>query len=286
MSEQPSISKQNELNPRTARAVAAILSQTSTDETLRGLNNSDGRNQSEQASFLAAESPFLREIYERGGTIVDGVLTVPRENLTTPPEIEIATQYAAVERLTAITGDNAKAKELATQLVEMGERIAGSESDGETRLKVFGWLYRTLEGKQDLLQPQSAEKDAQNLPIHSETEFAERWQQIVELSEAMAALEPKDRLPEKSLDEAVEKQSRPEHGENHLYGQLRPRQQRGNRHVFVFHRRAFIHFERRSCLQAAARSGLRISQPGFDGLDAVGGRHGFGNLWFGRWRGD
>jgi hypothetical protein len=39
MSEQPSISKQNDLNPRTARAVAAILSQTSTDETLRGLNN-------------------------------------------------------------------------------------------------------------------------------------------------------------------------------------------------------------------------------------------------------
>lgn len=214
MSEQPSTSKQNELNPRTARAVAAILSQTSTDETLRGLNNSDGRNQSEQASFLGAESPFLREIYERGGTIVDGVLTVPRENLTAPPEIEIATQHAAVERLTAITGDKAKAKELAPQLVEMGERIAGSGSDGETRLKVFDWLYRTLEGKQDLLQPQSAEKDAQNLPIHSETEFAERWQQIVELSEAMVSLEPKDRLPETSLDEVVEYQTAIETDEN------------------------------------------------------------------------
>lgn len=207
MSEQPSISKQNDLNPRTARAVAAILSQTSTDETLRGLNNSDGRNQSEQASFLAAESPFIREIYERGGTVVDGILTVPRENLSQPLEIEIATQHTAVERLTAITGDTTKAKELAPQLVEMGERIAGSGSDGETRLKVFGWLYRTLEGKQELLQPESPKTSEQNLSNRSETEFAEKWQQIVELSEAMAALEPKDRLPEKSLEEAAENQT-------------------------------------------------------------------------------
>ncbi len=204
MSEQPSISEKVEVNPRTARAVAAILSQTRTDEMLRGLNRSDGRNQSEQSSFLAAESSFLREIYERGGTVVDGVLTVPRENLSAPPEIEIATQHAAVERLTVITNDAAKAKELAPKLVEMGERIAGSNADGETRLKIFGWLYRTLEDKQELLQPESAEKNAANLPVHSETEFSEKWRQIVELSEALAELEPKDRLPENSLEEADE----------------------------------------------------------------------------------
>ena len=197
MSEQSSISKKDEISPRTARAVAAILSQTSTDEALNGLNQTDGRNQSEQASHLAAESPFLREIYERGGTVVDGVLTVPRENLTAPPEIEITTQRAAVERLTRITGDSDKAKELAPQFVEMGERIAGSNADGATRLKVFGWLYRTLEGKQELFEP---EKEEQNVPLRSEAQFAEKWQQIVELSEAMAALEPKDRLPENSLE--------------------------------------------------------------------------------------
>ncbi len=188
------------MNPRTARAVAAILSQTRADELLRGLNNSDGRNQSEQAAFLAAESPFLRDIYERGGTVIDGILTVPRENLSVSPEIEIATTHAAVERLTKITNDAAKAKELAPQLVEMGERIAGSNADGETRLKIFGWLYRTLEGKQELLQPEAQEKQDRDLPSHSEIEFAEKWQQIVELSEAMAALEPRDRLPENSLE--------------------------------------------------------------------------------------
>ena len=197
MSEPSAISKKDEISPRTARAVAAILSQTSTDEALNGLNQTDGRNQSEQASFLAAESPFLREIYERGGTVVDGVLTVPRENLTAPAEIEMTTQHAAVERLTHITGDLDKAKELAPQFVEMGASIAGSNADGATRLKVFGWLYRYLEGKQELFEP---EKEEQNVPLRSEAQFSEKWQQIVELSEAMAALEPRDRLPENSLE--------------------------------------------------------------------------------------
>lgn len=188
------------MNPRTARSVAAILSQTATDEALRGLNQSDGRNQSEQASFLAAESPFLREIYERGGSIVDGILTVPKENLSASPEIEIATTHAAVERLTRITGDAAVARELAPQFVEMGERIAGANADGETRLKVFGWLYRSLEGKQELLEPDSTAKPERDVTTHSKAQFSEKWQQIVELSEALAELEPKDRLPENSLE--------------------------------------------------------------------------------------
>lgn len=205
MSEQ-SVIKTGEKSVRTARAVAAILSQSETDELLRELNQTDGRNQSEQASFLAEQSPFLREIYERGGTVVDGILTVPKENLSVSPQIEIATTHAAVERLTRIAGDSAKAKELAPQFVEMGERIAGSNPDGETRLKIFGWLYRVLEGKQDLFVNDSAGNSERELETEQAAQFAEKWQQIVELSEALAALEPKDRLPENSLESLNENQ--------------------------------------------------------------------------------
>lgn len=201
MSEQLTKSNTTAINPRTARAVAAILGQTSTDEAIRELNFSDGRNQSEQASFLAAQSPFLREIYERGGTVADAILTVPRENLSVSPQIEIATTHTAVKRLTHITGDAEKAKELAPQFVEMGERIAGSNPDGQTRLKVFGWLYRVLEGKQELLATDSAQISEREQNKNSETTFGEKWQQIVELSEALAALEPKDKLPTNSFDE-------------------------------------------------------------------------------------
>lgn len=208
MSEQPTKLTTNEINPRTARTVAAILGQTSTDEAMRELNFSDGRNQSEQASFLAAQSPFLREIYERGGTVADGVLSVPHENLSVSPQIEIATTQTAVKRLTHITGDAEKAKELAPQFVEMGERIAGSNPDGQTRLKVFGWLYRVLEGKQELLATDSAQNAEREQDKNSETTFSEKWQQIVELSEALAALEPKDKLPANSFDEFRENEQK------------------------------------------------------------------------------
>ena len=201
MSEQSSITKTSEINPRTARAVAAILGQTATDGALLALNQSDGRNQSEQASYLARQSSFLREIYEQGGTVRDGLLTVPKENLSVPTEIQIATIQTAVERLTRITGDSAKAKELAPQLVEMGERIAGSQSDNETRLKVFNWLYNSLGSKQDLLSNDKPQNKENEQPEQSKPQFSEKWQQIVEMSEALHALEPKETLPEKSLDE-------------------------------------------------------------------------------------
>ncbi|MEP6904363.1 MAG: hypothetical protein ABJA66_21780, partial [Actinomycetota bacterium] len=204
MSEQPTKSNTNEINPRTARAIAAILGQTSTDDGLRQLNQSEGRNGSEQASYLAAQSPFLREIYERGGTVTGGVLTVPRENLSLAPEIEITTTQTAVEKLTRITGDAEKAKELAPQFIAHGERIAGSNADGQTRLKVFSWLYRSLEGKQELLENDSALNSEREPKEFAETQFSEKWLQIVELSEALAALEPKARLPENSLDGITE----------------------------------------------------------------------------------
>lgn len=225
MSEQSIKSITNAINPRTARAVAAILGQTSTDEAIRQMNQSEGRNGSEQASFLAAQSPFLREIYEHGGTVADGILTVPRENLSLTPEIEIATTHTAVERLTKLTDDAEKAKELAPKLVAHGEQIAGSNTDGQTRLKVFGWLYRVLEGKQELLPNDLAQNAEREQTEQSQSSFSEKWEQIVELSEALAALEPKDKLPENSFDEFRENeknlhyQSEPEENltESELY---------------------------------------------------------------------
>lgn len=216
MSEQSSITKTSEINPRTARAVAAILGQTATDGALLALNQSDGRNQSEQASYLARQSSFLREIYEQGGTVRDGLLTVPKENLSVPTEIQIATIQTAVERLTRITGDSAKAKELAPQLVEMGERIAGSQSDNETRLKVFNWLYNSLGSKQDLLSNDKPQNKENEQPEQSKPQFSEKWQQIVEMSEALHALEPKETLPEKSLDEFSERETKLELYENNV----------------------------------------------------------------------
>ncbi|MEK7854855.1 MAG: hypothetical protein AAB288_02110, partial [Acidobacteriota bacterium] len=66
-------------NPRTERAINEILSVSSSDLVLSRIDDTDGRNRSEHASYLNGTSQFLRETYERGGTVQNGVLIVPKE---------------------------------------------------------------------------------------------------------------------------------------------------------------------------------------------------------------
>jgi uncharacterized phage-like protein YoqJ len=222
----PEINKQELTNPRTARAVAAILGQTTEDALLARLNQTDGRNQSEQASFLGEHSSFARDIYERGGTIHDGVLIVPKENSSLPPQMEIATEHHAVGELKQILGDEAKAKELAPQLVEAALKIAGKSADGKARLATFQWIYGVLKNEQNLLGHQTQEEWEQsltksttsaaidqsaNLPAKiSEAlpeSFINRWEQIKELSEQIASLEPNDFDSPVSLEEIEQNKS-------------------------------------------------------------------------------
>lgn len=212
-------------NPRTARAAAAILGQTTEDALLARLNQTDGRNQSEQASFLGEHSSFARDIYERGGTLYDGILIVPKENSSLPPQMEIATEHHAVAELKKILGDEAQAKELAPQLVEAAMKIAGKSADGKTRLATFQWIYGVLKNEQNLLGHQTQEeweqsltksattsaRQSANLPaIISEAapeSFINRWEQIKELSEQIASLEPNDFDAPVSLEEIEQNKS-------------------------------------------------------------------------------
>ena len=189
------------INPRTARAIAAILGQTADDALLSRLNQTHGRNQSEQASYLGEQSAFIREIYERGGIIHDGILTVPKENSSLPPQMEISTEHYAVAELEKILGDAAKARELAPQLVEAGKKIAGKTADGQTRLLTFQWIYGALKGERDLLESESPENEREQSPATAPQHFSQRWEQIKELSDQIAALEPKEAVSPISLEE-------------------------------------------------------------------------------------
>jgi len=124
-----------------------ILSLSENDRILEKINETDGRNRSEQASYLGQSSQFIRDIYERGTNIVDGNLIVPREKLTVSEPLAITTQDYAVERLGRILQYVERAKELAPIVLEYGNKIAGATADGETKLKIFGWMYDSLEGK-------------------------------------------------------------------------------------------------------------------------------------------
>lgn len=191
-------------NPRTARAINEILSIGRSDLILEKLEDTEGRNRSEHASHLNGHSQWVRDLYERGATVKDGVLIWPKESPSSSPPLAVATNEYAVEKLSAIVGES-RAKELATQIVEHGRKIVGSFADRDTKIKVFTWIYEALEGRRELLKADERVPEAET----KEERFERTLNEIASVAEEMSKLEPSDRsVPVGLLDEfeAVEKE--------------------------------------------------------------------------------
>jgi len=176
------------VNPRTQRAINEIFSFSENDRILEKINETDGRNRSEQASYLGQSSQLVRDIYERGALVVDGNLIVPQEKLSVSPPLSITTQDYAVSRIGKILQNEDRAKELAPVVVEYGNKIAGLTADGETKLKVFGWMYESLEGKSENLER------SENRFFAEKPKFDEMLEKISVLAEEMHSLEPLDKI--------------------------------------------------------------------------------------------
>ncbi|MBX3291035.1 MAG: hypothetical protein KF855_17125 [Acidobacteria bacterium] len=176
-------------NPRTERAIGEMLSVSRSEMLLAKLEDTEGRNRSEHASHLNGHSQFIRDLYERGATVRDGVLISPKENLSSAQPLAIATNEYAVKRLTMLLGES-RAKELAPQIVAYGAGIAGSSADRDTKIKVFNWIYGALEGRNSLLTTEE-----RTLGNESKEERVERTlKEIAGLAEEMGRLEPSDKL--------------------------------------------------------------------------------------------
>lgn len=182
--------QENKTNPRTQRAIAEILSVSETDKLLEKINQTDGRNQSEQASHLGKFSQFVRDVYERGGNVVGGALIVPKEILSLSPQLAVATQDYAVKKLTDILKDESKAKEIAPTIIEHGNLIAGATADGETKLKIFAWMYDALEGKSEFLKSEENARFGED----KEQRFDNVLTEISRLADEMHRLEPADKI--------------------------------------------------------------------------------------------
>ncbi len=175
-------------NPRTQRAVNEILSVGRSDLLLANLEDTEGRNRSEHASHLNRQSQFVRDLYERGAVVRDGVLITPQENPATSRPLAVAGMEYAVKRLTPLVNES-RAKDLAPQIVEYGSKIAGASADRDTQIKVFNWVYEALEGRDDLLKA-----DARVPQIETKDERFERTlNEIASLAKEMSRLEPSDR---------------------------------------------------------------------------------------------
>ena len=91
-------------NPRTERAINEILSFSKSDLLLSRLDDTNGRNQSEHASYLNGQNQVLRDLYERGGTVKDGILIIPKDIQELKSPLQIATQEYGVGRLEPLIG--------------------------------------------------------------------------------------------------------------------------------------------------------------------------------------
>lgn len=175
-------------NPRTERAINEILSISSSDLVLSKLDDTNGRNRSEHASYLNGESHFLRDTYERGGTVQNGVLIIPKDSSDLKSPLKLTTLDYGVNRLEPLVGSD-RAREIAPQILEYGKTIAGSNPDRETEAKVFRWIYDALEGKRDFLDNQTEEPR-----IESGIErFDRTLVEIAKVADEMERLEPSDR---------------------------------------------------------------------------------------------
>ncbi|MGE3468449.1 MAG: hypothetical protein AB7J13_16125, partial [Pyrinomonadaceae bacterium] len=83
-------------NPRTARAINGILSVGRSELILAKLEDTEGRNRSEHASHLNGHSQWLRDLYERGATVRNGVLISPKENPSSSLPLAVTTNEYAV----------------------------------------------------------------------------------------------------------------------------------------------------------------------------------------------
>lgn len=205
------------VNPRTQRAINEILSLSENDKLLETISQTEGRNRSEQASFLGKSSQFVRDIYERGANVIDGKLIIPTENLNATKPPAVTTQEYAVKKLGEVLKDESKAKEIAPLIVEYGNKISGLSADGETKIKVFRWIYDSLEGKKEFLDRDGA---AGQIEI---TRFENTLENISRLAGEMHELEPLDKtefVPLAGLETEINQREWGDRDENRLIEEI------------------------------------------------------------------
>jgi len=174
-------------NPRTERAVNEMLSFSKSDLLLSQLDDTYGRNRSEHASYLNGQSQILRELYERGGTVKDGILIIPKDIQDLKSPLQVATQEYGVRRLESSIGSE-RSREVVPQLLEYGKAIAGGSADRETEARVFRWIYDALDGKQQFLEESKEERK----PESAVERFERTLDEIAKVAEEMNGLEPSD----------------------------------------------------------------------------------------------
>lgn len=136
------------LSWRAEQAHAEVIATDTIGDDLHALYNvQEGMTRAEHASHLNSIDQFAREAFERGATLNEGVLSIPKDPDARPRDdskVTIGTEAHAINFVRGFIADPTVATEKGRLLFELGNKVCGQWMDSDGRLTVFNHIYTAI----------------------------------------------------------------------------------------------------------------------------------------------
>jgi len=136
------------LSGRAEQAHAEVIATDTIGDDLHALYNvREGMTRAEHASHLNSIDQFAREAFERGATLNEGVLSIPKDPDARPRDdskVTIGTEAHAINFVRGFIADPTVATEKGRLLFELGNKVCGQWMDSDGRLTVFNHIYTEI----------------------------------------------------------------------------------------------------------------------------------------------
>ncbi|HJP90898.1 MAG TPA: DUF4326 domain-containing protein [Pyrinomonadaceae bacterium] len=128
-----------------ARAEVQAIDQITDDLTI--YNVPEGVTRAAHASTLHSFDQFVRDAFERGATLTDNVLSIPRDPDARPRDetkVTIGTEAHAINFVRSFIADQKLADEKGKLLYDIANKACGQWIDSDGRLTIFNYIYTEI----------------------------------------------------------------------------------------------------------------------------------------------
>ncbi len=136
------------LSARAEQAQSEVLAIDSITDDLSALYNvPEGLTRAEHASRLNTLDQFARDAFERGATLTENVLSIPRDPDARPRDetkVTIGTEAHAIKFVRDFIDDPKVAEEKGKLLFDIANKACGQWMDSDGRLTVFNHIYTEI----------------------------------------------------------------------------------------------------------------------------------------------
>ncbi|HKP38163.1 MAG TPA: DUF4326 domain-containing protein, partial [Pyrinomonadaceae bacterium] len=132
------------LSLRAEQAHADVLAHSASDDYRALYNVEEGLTRGEHTARLNLTDQLVREAFERGATIHDSILSIPKDPDARPidaSKVTIGTEAHAIDFVRAFIVDAEAAREKGQRLFELGDKACGQWIDSHGKLSIFTHIY-------------------------------------------------------------------------------------------------------------------------------------------------